>query len=119
MPNELQIKEQRLSEFLDRHQLDGVLLTNRNNFAWITCGRDNHIANNSPVGVASIFATRDSRVCLGSSIEAPRMKLEELRESGIETVEFPWYDGESARKVLRDVTGSKRVAADVDFQSAG
>src|SRR4051812_9739441 len=111
MPNELQTKQQRLAEFLDRHQLDGVLLTNRNNFAWITCGRDNHIANNSPVGVASIFATRDSRVCFASTIEAPRMKLEELKETGIEVIDFPWYDGEAARKVLRGVIGSKRVAA--------
>src|SRR5215218_6504929 len=115
MPNELQIKQQRLGEFLDRHQLDGVLLTNRNNFAWITCGRDNHIANNTPVGVASIFATRDSRVCIANSIEAPRMKLEELRESGIETIDFPWYDADAARKTMKDLLSSKRIAADVDF----
>ena len=62
-------------EFCDKHKLDGVLLTLRSNFSWITCGRDNHIANNTPVGVATILATKDGkRVCLANSIEAPRMR---------------------------------------------
>src|SRR5215217_2309140 len=73
MASEIDIKARRLDEFLDRHGIDGVLLTRRDNFSWITCGKDNHIANNTPIGVASILATRDGkRVCLASTIEAPR-----------------------------------------------
>ncbi|MEO6435681.1 MAG: hypothetical protein ABIP55_07950 [Tepidisphaeraceae bacterium] len=44
MASELEIKAQRLGAFLDKHRLDGVLLTKREHFSWITCGRDNHIA---------------------------------------------------------------------------
>jgi Xaa-Pro dipeptidase len=112
MGTEIQVKMQKLAEFLDGHALDGVLLTHRNNFAWITCGRDNHIANNSPVGVASILATRDDRVCLASSIEAPRMKNEELAGTGIEVIEFPWWDGAAATKKVAEVIGGRKVAAD-------
>ena len=112
--NELQTKFNRLSEFLDRHELDGVMLWNRNNFAWITCGRDNHIANNSPVGVAAILATRDSRVCLANGIEAPRMIGEELSGTGINTVSFPWWDNGVAARVVNEVLGGRRIAADVD-----
>ena len=61
MISELDVKQQRIAAFLDQHALDGLLLARRDNFSWITCGRDNHIANNSPMGVASILATRDSR----------------------------------------------------------
>src|SRR5215217_9206503 len=93
MPAEFELKFQKLNRFLDEHGLDGVLLTLRSNFAWITCGRDNHIANNSPNGVATILATRDGkRVCLANTIEAPRMRQEELSGTGIDTIDFPWWD---------------------------
>ena len=115
MDDELRIKQQRLADFLDRHQLDGVLLTLRSNFAWITCGRDNHIANNTPVGVASILATRDGkRICLANAIEAPRMKLEELAGKDIETIEFPWWDGAAGERIIRDVIAGKTIATDCD-----
>src|SRR3954447_5413441 len=80
---EIEQKQKRLAEFLDRHQLDGVFLQQRANFAWVTGGRDNHIANNTPEGVAGILATKDSRVCLANVIEAPRMASEELVGTGI------------------------------------
>jgi Xaa-Pro aminopeptidase len=113
MASEIDTKQQRLGEFLERHGLDGVLLTRRDNFAWVTAGRDNHIANNSPVGVASILATRDGRrLCLANAIEAPRMKLEELEGTGIETVSFPWYDPLAARKAVEPLVGGRRIAAD-------
>ena len=113
MPSEIEIKQQRLSEFLERHGLDGVLLTRRDNFSWITAGRDNHIANNSPQGVASILATRDgTRLCFANAIEAPRMQREELDGTGIETISFPWYDGAAARKAVEPILGGRKIAAD-------
>ena len=89
---EIQTKQRRLAEFLDRHGLDGVLLQHRANFAWITGGRDNHIANNTESGVAAVLATADSRTCLANNIESPRMEREELAKGGIPVVTFPWYD---------------------------
>ncbi|MDQ3441144.1 MAG: M24 family metallopeptidase [Planctomycetota bacterium] len=111
--SEWQIKQKRLATFLERHNLDGVLLTHRNNFAWVTGGKDNHIANNSPVGVASILATRDgTRVCFANTIEAPRMRQEELNDTGIETIDFPWYDAAAGGVALREIIGGRKVAAD-------
>jgi Xaa-Pro aminopeptidase len=113
MPTELETKQKRLADFLERHGLDGVLLTRRDNFSWITCGRDNHIANNTPGGVATIYATRDgARTCLASVIEAPRFRGEELVGTGIETVDFPWHDTDTARKVVGEIVGGKKVATD-------
>jgi len=107
------IKRDRLAEFLDQHHFDGVLLTLRSNFAWITCGKDNHIANNTPVGVASILATRDGRrVCIANNIEAPRINAQELAEIGIETINFPWYDGAAGQKAVRDVIAGRKIASD-------
>jgi len=112
MPSELEIKLDRLSRFLDRHKLDGVLLTRRDNFAWITCGKDNHIANNTPMGVASILATRESRVCLASTIEAPRIRAEELAGTGVEMIDFPWYDPDAKEKRVSDILAGRTIATD-------
>jgi Xaa-Pro aminopeptidase len=112
-PAELRDKQRRLAELLERHGLDGALLTLRNNFAWVTCGRDNHIANNAPLGVATILATRDGRrYCLANSIEAPRMRGEELSGTGIETIDFPWWDRAETARIVRDVIGNRSVAHD-------
>lgn len=119
-PAELREKQRRLAELLERHNLDGALLTMRNNFAWITCGRDNHIANNTPLGVATILATRDGqRFCLANTIEAPRMRGEELSGTGIETFDFPWWDRAAATRVARDAIGNRKVAHDGDDYGLG
>src|SRR5207248_703698 len=113
MSNEWQSKWRRLEEFLDRHALDGVLLTRRDNFAWITCGKDNHIANSTPMGVASILATRDGkRVCLANTIESPRVREQELAGSGIEMITFPWYDADAAMKTAHDLIGEQMIGTD-------
>lgn len=111
---EIQTKQRRLAEFLDRHGLDGVLLQQRANFAWITGGRDNHIANNTEAGVAAILATAGERVCLANTIEAPRMEREELARSGVEVVSFPWYDRKRGAAKVAEVIAGRKVAADVD-----
>src|SRR3954468_17083695 len=93
---EIQTKQRRLGEFLDRHGLDGVLLQQRANFAWITGGRDNHIANNTEAGVAAVYATAGERICLANNIEAPRMEREELSRTDVDVGSFPWYDRKRA-----------------------
>jgi len=113
MASEIEVKTARLGEFLDNHHLDGVMLTLRSNFAWITAGKCNRIANNTPVGVATILATRDGkRVCLANRIEAPRFRDEELVGTGIEVVEFPWYDGAAGQKIVRELIGGRKIAGD-------
>jgi Xaa-Pro dipeptidase len=111
---EIQAKQRRLAEFLGRHGLDGVLLQQRANFAWITGGRDNHIANNTEAGVAAILATPDERVCLANTIEAPRMEREELVKAGVDVASFPWYDRKRAVAKVTEVIAGRKVAADVD-----
>ena len=111
---EIQTKQRRLAEFLERHRLDGVLLQQRANFAWITGGRDNHIANNTEAGVAAILATPTERVCLANAIEAPRMEKEELARGDVKVVSFPWYDRKKGAAKVSEVIAGRKVAADMD-----
>jgi Xaa-Pro aminopeptidase len=111
--SEIQTKLDRLEQFLARHQLDGVLLNHRANFAWITCGKSNFIPSNSQNGVASILATPRERICFTNSIESPRFAREELPGTGIKVVDFPWHEPEKGRKLLVDLIAGRRIAADV------
>ena len=116
---EIQTKQKRLAEFLDRHGLDGVLLQQRANFAWITGGRDNHIANNTEAGVAAVLATPSERVCLANTIEAPRMEKEEFPKTGVQVVSFPWYDRKKGVAKVAEVIAGRRIAADMDALGMG
>ncbi|MGD0539935.1 MAG: M24 family metallopeptidase [Tepidisphaeraceae bacterium] len=113
MDDEIRIKLDRLGKFLDRHGLDGVFLNHRANFAWITAGKDNHVASNSPNGVAGIIATPDKRICFTTSIEGPRYATEELAETGIEVFTYPWQDAKAGRTKLKDLIAGRKIAADV------
>ncbi|HEX4055706.1 MAG TPA: M24 family metallopeptidase [Tepidisphaeraceae bacterium] len=113
MDSEIKIKLDRLGKFMDRHGLDGVFLNHRANFAWITGGKNNYIAGNSPNGVAGILATRDSRICFTNTIEGPRFANEELTGTGIEVITFPWYDGRAGQKTLKELIAGRKIAADV------
>ena len=110
--SEITIKLSRLSGLLDHHNLDGLLLTHRNNFAWITGGCDNRIANNAAAGVASIYVTRNTRVCLTNTIEGPRFAEEELAGTGIEVIAAPWEDRAAQTQAARQIIGDARIAAD-------
>lgn len=110
--NEIQIKLSRLSEYLAQNNLDGVLLSTRANFAWITAGRDNHIGNASETGVAAILATPDKLLCLTNHIESPRFRNEELAGMGIDVIDFPWWNPAQARDTVAQVLAGRRIATD-------
>jgi Xaa-Pro dipeptidase len=117
---EIRNKQQRLAEYLDRNDLDGVLLQTRCNFAWITGGRDNHVADNNPVGAAAILATRDGdRVCVTMSNFAERMRQEELAGTGIEVFDTPWYDRAAGAIKVIELMAGRRIAADADVYGMG
>ena len=122
--DEIRTKQALLAEFLDLRGLDAVLLWQRGNFAWITCGGDNRIPDNSETGVAGLLATREGRICLADTIEAPRMRDEELAGTGIEVVDFPWHDESAARQRVEEVLeglglDAEHVGADLDKPAAG
>jgi Xaa-Pro aminopeptidase len=117
-------KQAALQAFLEARRLDGVLLWERGNFAWITCGGDNRIPDNTETGVAGILATRERRICLADAIEAPRMRDEELADAGIDVVDFPWHDEPASRRRVGELLGDLglepgRVGADQDRPAVG
>ena len=111
---ETTVKLQRVAQWLEKNDLDAVLLERRPNFAWVTNGRDNHVPNNTQQGVAGMLVTADERLCVTSEIEAPRMREEELAGTGIDVVAVPWHDRKAATIKLIELMAGRRVAADAD-----
>lgn len=110
LQEELAEKRRRVVEYLQEHQLDAVVLTRQDNFAWFTAGKDNHVEWASDVGAASLFITADDCTLVTTNIETPRLAIEEIAEHGYQIKSVPWYQGmESA---ILELAEGKRVGAD-------
>lgn len=108
---EFKEKEARLWRFLEARGLEGVLISKRSNFAWITCGGDNHVFLASDVGAASLLIKRAGKYLLAHTMDGDRIMTEELSDQGIELKAYSWYEGR--RKILEELTQGYRIGSDV------
>lgn len=108
---ELKIKEDRLWDYLESQGLDGVLISKRSNFAWITGGADNRIFLSSEAGASSLLITRDGKYLLAHWMDGERMMDEELAGLGYKLEQYPWYAGR--QKTLEALTTGKRIGTDI------
>jgi Xaa-Pro dipeptidase len=107
-------RRERLRELMERRALGAVLLRRPANFAWYTGGADSKVDHVSPYGVADLVVTPDHELVLTSTIEAPRMRLEQTPD--LEVLEYPWHEGPEA--ALREATGGASLGADVELGGA-
>lgn len=112
-------KWNRLTTYLERHNLDGVLLKRRAHFAWLTGGRDNRSADATAGGAAAVLVTPDQLVCLTDSSEASRVRQEVLADTGIDVIDYPWHDPSAEAVAVATVVAGRKVATDVDPQRFG
>ncbi|MEO5859687.1 MAG: M24 family metallopeptidase [Pyrinomonadaceae bacterium] len=101
MNSEIEIKTERLIEFLEREGTAGVLLNGQHNFAWITGGATNGVDQSRDNGVASILIARSGeKFLLANKIEMPRMLSEEVSDEIFEPVDYSWQDEKSSGQWL-------------------
>lgn len=91
--DEVQIKLARIRRMLDAEGLEGVLLTKKHHFAWLTGGRDCHIETVGEAGAAQLLITSDQQIVLCNNIEAGRLAEEELAGLPFTVQTYPWYLG--------------------------
>lgn len=106
-------KHARLAVLLERFDLDGLLLRDPANFAWLSCGGDNTRCGSSPC-VASILVTRDARVVLCSKTDSGQLFDRELMGLGFQLKERPWT--EDADVLINDVVRGRRIGSDVPYR---
>lgn len=102
-------KLQRVRAYLKAHQLDGLVLATRANFAWLTGGGDNHVVSQSELGIAALYVTGRSATLLTNEIEAGRLEGEEP-VSAFKIKTGPWT--QPMAELVAKATAGKAVAGD-------
>lgn len=105
---------ERLRQLMVRRAVDAVVLRRPANFAWYTGGADTKVDPVAPDGVADLVVRGDSQVVLTNTIEAPRMRAEQVPE--LEVVEYPWHGDRLA--ALRELLGGGRLGSDCALPGA-
>lgn len=116
---EIREKDRRIAALLAEQKFGGLIITNTRNFAWATCGRDNHVVKGSDGGVGHALYTADGgKYILCDNIEEARLKEEEqLEAQGFRFVTGPWYTFDPGAEAAK-IVGSGTLAADTMMAGA-
>ena len=91
-PQELAIKQKRLFDLMQEHELDAILITRLSNFFWFTGGRDCSIFFSLERGEAALWITPQRKALIVPNVEAARLAEEEgLADQGYEFLVQPWW----------------------------
>jgi Xaa-Pro aminopeptidase len=105
-------KHRLVSEFLESHQYDALLLQEPGSFAWFTSGADCSRGGSSE-SIAALFITPEARVVMTSNVDSAQLFERELPGLGFQLKERPWY--EPRHVLIEDVCRGRTVASDGNF----
>lgn len=106
---EVQRKHDLLKGYLKLKELDGLLLRDPANFAWLTCGGDNtHQGNEGPRATA--FINGDARVLLCDSVDSGMLFDRELPGLGFQLKERPWH--QCRDRLCQDLSRGRHTGSD-------
>jgi len=101
--------EKKIRNWMEGHDYDGILLSRRDNFSWITEGAHNHVCTNTENGVAFLVIRKDGMDLIADSSDCRRMS-EEQNPLHANAVEVPWYL--SMEEFLRSYTAGGHFGSD-------
>ncbi len=110
--SEISLKLQRVRQFLAKRKFSAALLGNQNNFSWITGGKNAHVVLASEAAIAGILVTSSRAHVLTNAIEHPRLYAEEITPARFQPLVHPWYEADSAKKLIKKVVGKGIVVSD-------
>jgi Xaa-Pro aminopeptidase len=108
--DEFTTKLEMLYKFFDEKCIDGVLLSRRDDFAWITCGGNNWVFKFTDIGEVHVLITKDKNYVIASEPERYRSLDEEVCSLGFELVPFNWF--EDSQTIIHSLIGEKNIASD-------
>ena len=93
-------KRQRIQNFLQAHDLDGVVLQSHSFFAWATGGGSNWVATDTERGVATLlYLANGQQYAFANNIEVPRLEQEEfLSTLGYQVVGQDWWQDNATKE---------------------
>ena len=96
--------------WLVENNLDGVVISRRDQFSWLTSGGDNRVLHNSDLGFAHAVITAKNQYIVAHSMDAARILEEQVYGQGYELISLHWYDGDPREAALK--LAGAHVAAD-------
>jgi len=114
--DEFGTKETRIWNMLAAQHFDSLILTRRDNFAWITGGGRAISAYSEPASPVYLVFSARGKFAVGFSIDLLRTAAEELAGLGYEAVPLPSFGQSPGEVALRLASG--RVAADAPCPGA-
>lgn len=104
------VKEQRIREMLAQLGYHSLLLTRRENFAWLSCGHKAVVSYVSETSPVFLLITPSKKYAIGQNMDLPRTFEEELDGQGYEPVSLPTFGKSPLEKAVELAEG--RLAAD-------
>ena len=108
---DIELKHQRVREYLDATEQDAVVLGRADSVAWFTSGGDLVQDFTSEFSAIQIFINRSCRAVISDNVQSSRVFEEELAGLGFQLKERPWYD--EPYRVVAELCHNKRIATDL------
>ncbi len=108
--NEFYTKLDKVKAFLSAKGLDGIILSRRESFSWLTCGAHDFVAKFSETGVVDLLVTKDKVYLIASEIERYRITEEEIKIPDFQLVSFDWCRNKN--DVVKELIQDRKVASD-------
>jgi Xaa-Pro aminopeptidase len=113
---EMQEKMRRIFTALDQHGCDSLVITRRDNFAWLSCGGRAVTSYITPTSPVFLLITPNIKYAIGHNMDVPRTMDEELTGQGYEKISLPTFSKSPAEAVRELAVG--RLASDDLFPGA-
>jgi Xaa-Pro dipeptidase len=100
--NEFQLKVDRIRRLLSSIGQEAILLSSQTSFSWLTAARG-HIGLASEGACAKIIVTNEETIFITNSIEASRLREEELKGLPIKIISYDWFDPDGEKAVVQSI----------------
>jgi Xaa-Pro aminopeptidase len=110
---DIEIKHQRIRDFLDATNQDAVVLGRADSVSWFTSGGDLGQDLTSEHSAVYLFINRNCRAVIADNVQSCRVFEEELAGLGFQLKERPWFD--DPFRVVAELCHNKRIASDLGF----
>lgn len=108
------VKDHRIRQMLERLGYQSLVLTRRENFAWLSCGHRGVVSYVSETSPVNLLITPSKKYAIGYNMDLPRTFEEELYGQGYEPVSLPTFGKSPLEKTLELAEG--KLAADNWFK---
>jgi Xaa-Pro aminopeptidase len=109
--DDIELKHQRIRDYLDATDQDAVVLGRADSVAWFTSGGDLSQGFASEYSSILLFINRASRAVISDNVQSSRVFEEELAGLGFQLKERPWFD--DPLRPVAELCHNKRVATDL------